>query len=57
MTDHTFTVVVSDMWTDEELDRLSASTSNEAWGMAWEKWGWPDGMGADVKFTELTTQV
>ena len=49
------TVVVFDMWTDEELDRLSADTSSEAWNLAWEKWGWPDCMGADVKFVELNT--
>jgi hypothetical protein len=47
------TVLVFDIWTDELLDRVSAPNSSEAWGNAWEKWGWPDGMGADVRFQEV----
>jgi len=47
------TVMVFDIWTDELLDRVSAATSSEAWGKAWDKWGWPDCMGADVRFQEV----
>jgi hypothetical protein len=47
------TVMVFDIWTDELLDRVSAPTSSEAWGNAWDKWGWPDCMGADVRFQEV----
>jgi len=47
------TVMVFDIWTDELLDSLSGTTSSEAWGKAWDKWGWPSCMGADVRFQEV----
>ena len=47
------TILVFDMWNDEKLDTISADSSSQAWDMAWEKWGWPDCMGADVKFVEV----
>jgi hypothetical protein len=50
------TVMVFDIWTDELLDRVSAPTSSEAWGNAWDKWGWPDCMGADVRFKEVNDE-
>ena len=46
------TVVVRDMWTDEELGRFTAETSSAAWDAAWAEFGWNDEECADVKFFE-----
>ena len=49
-----FTVVVRDMFTDEELGRFTADTNNAAWDVAWAMFGWNDEECCDVKFFEET---
>jgi len=52
-----FTVVVRDMWTDEELGRFTAETNNAAWDAAWKEFGWNEDECCDVKFFEETENM
>ena len=51
-----FTVVVRDIWTDEELGRFTAETRDAVWDAAWAEFGWVDDE-IDVKFFEETEDM